>query len=100
MRKKKGARRFQWLSWAHAAQMGPLASQGLSRTLQGVRVMQVIGEPPRPVLHRRAAPAGFNSALKHALVEEAAHEFDLEHDAIMVSTPSMPDRHDLEPIIA
>ena len=52
--------------------------------------MQVIGEPPRPVLQKRAAPAGFNSALKHALIEEAAHEFDLEHDSTMVSTPSEP----------
>ncbi|CAK0785103.1 hypothetical protein CVIRNUC_008309 [Coccomyxa viridis] len=47
-------------------------------------VLQVIGEPPRPLLHRRAAPAGFNSALKHALVEEAAHEFDLEQDPTMM----------------
>ena len=54
--------------------------------------MQVICEPPRPVLHRRAAPAGFDSALKHALVEEAAHEFDLEHDPTMVSAQLMPDQ--------
>ena len=54
--------------------------------------MQVIGEPPRPLLHRRAAPAGFNSALKHALVEEAAHEFDLEQDPTMVSTLPAPEQ--------
>ena len=43
------------------------------------------------MLHRRAAPAGFSSALKHALVEEAAHEFDLEHDPTMVSMEAFTD---------
>lgn len=46
--------------------------------------LQIIGEPPRPELHKRKAPAGFDTALKHALVEEAAHMFDLEHDPVMV----------------
>ena len=50
--------------------------------------LQIIGEPPRPELHKKKAPAG-NSVLKQALVEEAAHMFDLEHDDTMVrSKPS------------
>jgi hypothetical protein len=52
--------------------------------------LQIIGEPPRPELHKKKAPAG-NIALKQALVEEAAHLFDLEHDPTMVSskTPNL-----------
>ena len=46
--------------------------------------LQIIGEPPRPELQKRKAPKGLDTGLKHALVEEAAHMFDLEHDPIMV----------------
>lgn len=52
--------------------------------------LQIIGESPRPELHKRKAPEG-DIALKEALVEEAAHMFDLEHDPTMVrsKTPSL-----------
>ena len=72
--------------------VSPSLSYSDLHQLRSYCVRLVIGEPPRPVLHKRAAPAGFNSALKHALVEEAAHEFDLEHDPTMVSTPSQPEQ--------
>ncbi len=49
--------------------------------------LQIIGEPPRPELQKTKAPKGFDTGLKHALVEEAAHMFDLEHDPVMVCDP-------------
>ena len=76
----------------------PLRSVSISRRHSGrlasggerlcLTCLQIIGKPPRPELHKRKAPAGVDTALKHALVEEAAHMFDLEHDPVMVMPPS------------